>query len=73
MSNVIRTVPAILAAAFAATATLTANAADRYWNSESTGGSETPYNIWDTSSAGWNGSIGSGNHLHLNLRKDILQ
>ena len=67
MSTVIRTIPAILAALFAATATLTANAADRSWNAESTGGSEMPYNIWDTSSAGWNASIGNGNNLHFNL------
>ena len=56
-----------LAAAFAALAAAqTAQAADRYWNSTSVGGSEeSPYDIWDT--ANWDGSIGSGNQLNLSV------
>ena len=50
MSNVIRTVPAIFAAAFAATATLTANAAatNKDWNANGAHGTpESPLNIND--------------------------
>ena len=66
MNNIIRTVPAILAALFAATATLTANAAS--WTGGQTGVDNTessPYNIMDT--ANWDGPIGSGTHEYLTV------
>ena len=66
MSNIIRTVPAILAAAFAATATLTANAVD--WTGGQTGVGNTessPYNIWD--SANWSGALGYWNSMYLTV------
>ena len=66
MNNIIHTVPVILAAAFAATATLTANAAT--WTGGQTGVGNTessPYDIRNTDN--WDGSIGSGNQLYLTV------